>query len=311
MARLVTVTIMMMGFGLLAWCDVPEAKLPVEKSCFSVEGDLLYWVSQISGLQSNFGSTNVIQSSVNGVSITKIVEKDVDPTYSWAVGYRILTSYQFSNRLWDLSAIWTSFKGTGHKSINYGNWNVTLDQIDTALFYNAYWNSWFITHPFIGVRANKINQTLFSEVIADVIIGNSGLATDTKIFNDKEKYRAIGPLFGINGDVILGYGFELYGGIGVSLLYGSYRLYFKDSEIVTSPATPSNSMSSIKKYMNAFNYSVDLGLGVSWETKAYKWIGVKAKIGIENHQFFNQNHIGAEIGDLSFSGLAFAISLII
>jgi hypothetical protein len=309
MSKLSTVIISIMGFGSFAWSDAPATKLPIKQSHFCVEGNLLYWAPQISGLESNFGSTYVTQRAVEGVAITGIKEKDVDPSYDWTVGYRILGRYQFANNLWDLVATWTSFNGSGYKAINYGKWNVTLEQIDAALLYNAYWSSWFTSHPFIGVRATKINQALFSEVICDVMLVDSGLAFDTKVFNDREKFRGIGPLFGINGDIILGYGFGLYGSISASLLYGSYRLYFKDHEMVTLPANPSYTMSDIHKHITTFNFNIDLGIGAYWKKQVHKSIWVTAKIGIETHQYFNQNRLGGNTGDLSFSGLVFSGSL--
>lgn len=276
---------------------------------FQVRGDLLYWVPETSGLDTNFGSGSVFQSTVNGTSITTSKETDVDPSFDWNVGYRVALGLQFDANRWEVGALWTDFQGHGHKAIDHGKWNVRLHQLDVVALYNACINSSVTLHPFIGLRGTSIFQKLFSQVITDVVLSGSGTATDTRTFRDHQQFYGLGPLLGLNADYDIKYGLGLYGSIAFGLLYGSYHLHFNDTEVITAPAAPSQIYSKIKKDMTAFDFNVDLALGIQWQYLIRNACYLTLKLGLENHQYFNQGRLGRNFGNLSFSGGVFSLGL--
>jgi len=279
------------------------------QSNYLIRGDFLYWIPQVSGLEVNFGSNSVYQSTVNSVSETTSIEQDSDVHFDWDVGYRVGVGYQFDHNRWETNATWTHFQGSGYRSVNHGNWHVRLDQLDTVVVYSAPFNPSFTLRPLIGIRASEIRQKLYSRVVINVDIEDVGLATDTKTFQDRQKFYGIGPIFGFNSDVKIGCGFGVYGNAAVSLQYGTYHLSFNDQEVITEPATPSQIVSSLKKQMYAFDFNVDLALGVQWQTLVYDRVYITMKLGLENLQYFDQSRLGANWGKLSFSGGVFSFIL--
>jgi hypothetical protein len=279
-----------------------------DKAEFFARGDLLYWIAQESGFDINFGSGTVIKSvSDGGVQETTVFEKDIDPSFNWDLGYRIFLGSQFCEEIWGVQGSWTHFQGTGNRNYNNGKWHVRLDQIDAVGNYRGFINKSLFLQTLFGLRAAEIYQKLHSTVLTTVEVSGSGTALDTRIFHDKQKFDGIGPLLGLNADLKLGLGFSFYGTLSGSLLYGRYLLTFDDSENVTAPLTPSNILTNITKNMRAFDFDIDLAFGFSWRAKISNAVFVTLLAGLENHQYFNQNRMGSNWGNLALSGAIFSL----
>ena len=61
--------------------------------------------------------------------------------------------------------------------------------------------------------------------------------------------------------------------------------------------------------MKAFDFNLDLALGIQWEHLMNDAYYLTMKLGIENHQYFNQSRLGYTFGNLSFSGGIFSLGL--
>lgn len=285
---------------------------PIKKkytNCEIRRGDLLYWVPEASGLDICFGGGTVLRSTVNGTSTTTSKETDVDPSFDWNVGYRVVLGRQFGSNGWEVGASWTDFQGHGHKPIDHGKWKVELMQLDLTTLYNACINSSVTLQPFIGLRGTSIFQKLFSKIITKYVIEGAGTAIDTRTLRDRQQFYGLGPLFGLNVDWDIKYGLGFYATISSSLLYGNYHLHFNDTEVITPPATPRKMKMKIKKNMSAFDLGIDLALGIQWQYLIRNACYLTLKLGLENHQYFNQSRLGRNFGDLSFSGGIFSFGL--
>lgn len=274
---------------------------------FFVKGDLLYWLPEISGLSSNFGSGSVENTTSEGIPSILSTEIDRDPSFQWSPGYRLGLGWQFDPNGWEIGGIWTDFQGKGTKTLNQGSWKVKLQQLELSALYNAYLSSVHL-QPFIGLRGASIRQNLYSQVVTDVL---SGLKTQTDIrtFQDKQQFYGLGPLFGLNTTYLFNHGLSLYGNFSFALLYGNHHLNFNDQEVLTSVSTPSQIYSTIQKRMRAFDFNLDLSLGVQWEYLFDNACCLTLKLGLENHQYFNQSRLGDALGNLSFSGGIFSLGL--
>lgn len=288
-----------------------ENSLAKEKctACEIRRADLLYWVPEASGLDICFGSGTIFQSNVNGTSTTISKERDVDPSFDWNVGYRVVLGRQFGSNGWEVDASWTDFHGHGHKPIDHGKWKVELKQIDVTVLYNACINSSVTLQPFIGLRGASIFQKLFSRIITEVVIDGEGTAIDTRTLRDRQQFYGLGPLFGLNADWDIKHGLSFYAAIDSSLFYGNYHLHFNDTEVVTPPATSRKIKSKIKKHMSAFDFGIDLALGIQWQYLIRNTCYLTLKLGLENHQYFNQSRLGRNFGNLSFSGGIFSFGI--
>jgi hypothetical protein len=277
---------------------------------FFARGDLLYWIAEGSGFETNFGSGHVTKLvSGEGVQESIVFEKDIDPEFNWDLGYRIFLGSRFVDDIWGVYANFTHFQGKANKNLNNGKWSVRLDQIDLVGNYKGVLNSSLFLETLFGLRLTEIYQKLHGRVVTPILVSGSGTALDTRNFDDKQKFDGIGPLLGLNADLKLGAGFGFYGTLSGSLLYGRYFLTFKDSENVTAPLTPAYIESTIHKHMRAFDFDLDLAFGFTWRAKLSNDVFLTLLAGLENHQYFNQNRIGSNWGNLSFSGAVFSLKL--
>ncbi len=98
---------------------------------FNVYGEVLYWVPELGGLESAFGTTAIATSANSlGVLTTTITESDKEPDWKWSLGYRVGADLAFL--CFDLEADWTHFKGkaTFDEDGSSGKWNIRYDVID-------------------------------------------------------------------------------------------------------------------------------------------------------------------------------------
>jgi hypothetical protein len=278
-----------------------------ERPHFVPRGDLLYWVPQGSGLAINFGQGSFTRTTDNGFVTTELTEEDLDPSFKWNFGFRAGVGCEFDQNLWEVDALWTYFQSSGNSSQNQGKWTVRLNQIDLDASYKSSVNDCLTLTPLAGLRGTQIHQHITSTLLTPIEI-DSVTSYDIRTLNDKQKFNALGPLLGVNADYKVGRGFSVYGNTALGILYGSYHLNFDDFEIDNSSASQNSIYSDIHKRMDAFDYNIDLVLGAQWETVFYQSFRLRAKLDVENHQYFNQIRLGEGWGNLSFSGATFSLS---
>lgn len=281
---------------------------------FFIRGDALYWVPHITGLELNFGTSEIIENEADATQVFATKEVDLDPHFKWSVGYRLGAGYEADK--WKVGALWTHFNGNGKRShhneeniINVGKVNIKFDQIDLAFAYSCAFTSTLTFQPFIGVRAARIHEHIHAVSTTEIVSVSPILtALETRFFDDEQKYRGVGPLFGFQSDWKIGCGFGIYGTVAASLLYGDYSIRFNDVDIITSPIS-TQIFSANKRHVHAFDYNVDLAIGITWHMLIGEQWEINMKLGFEQHQYFNQNHLGVGRGDVSFTGGVFSIAL--
>ena len=292
--------------SLTALPNEPKEEKPFSPH-FKIHGDLLYWVPQASGLDLNFGSSSVTNSSSGTITTISSREKDLDPSFYWNAGYRAGLGWEFNPNGWQVDGLWTDFQSSAHKKSNDGKWTVRLEQIDLFSSYNAHLSSVHL-QPFIGLRSSYIHQKLSSNVVTEIDFVDIGTATDRRTFDDQQKFYGLGPLFGLNSNYHFKHGFSLYGNFSFGLLYGNYHLHFDDEETITFPATPETITTKIQKELQAFDFNLDLALGIQWDYLLGDKACLTTKLGLENHQYFNQSRLGYTLGNLSFSGAIYSLA---
>lgn len=279
---------------------------------FYVRGDLLYWKPHVSGLELSFGKGSIDQTiSDQEIVITR--EYDTDPKFSWDAGYRLAAGYQF-NEGWEALALWTHFRGNGKHSDqdhegnhSHGHFDLKFNQIDVAVAYKAVFCPLFSVKTYLGVRGARIHEDLKALQITS-IISNGVSGRETRSFDDKQTFNGVGPLFGVQGNVLIGSGFDLYALVGGSVLFGHYKLNLDDSDIFTQPILK-QVFSQNKKHLHSFTWNVDLALGIHYETSFCDSYHLDLNLGVEHHQYFNENHIGANLGDLALTGGVFTVGV--
>lgn len=319
---------------------------------FFIMGDLIYWKTHISGLELNFGKTDIskfVNSCCKQVILTE--EFDTDPHFDWKAGYRITAGYQSNCNNWGMRAIWThfhdkacrkksdcwnhrnnscfnenscftgltppSFSDSSFTNINVrnrGKCTIKLDQFDIVLDYYASSKS-FSMNPFAGLRFTRIDEDLNVELVTPITLTppvfdltSTTVATETRLFDDSQSFRGIGPVFGAQLDWNIGCGFSLYGTAAASLLYGKYKVHFNDSHLFTDPLLL-ELFNCNDKHLHRFTWNVDLAIGIQWQTQFCDSFQLIMNLGFEHHQYFDQNHLGLHPSDLAFAGGIFSIGI--
>lgn len=278
-------------------------------SQFYIRGDILYWTPRVSGLELNFGTTEIVEEVVECSQIFTTEEVDLDPHFNWDVGYR--ASAGFECNPWNLEVLWTHFDGDGKRSrqdgdnSNTGKVTIKLDQIDLAIGLTCDTSCCFMLKPFVGARAAKINEHIKANSSTEIIL-DSARATEIKTFNDKQKYWGVGPLFGLQAEWELGCGLGVYGTVAGSVLYGEYQVNSEDANIYSSPISK-QIFNDNKRHVHTFDCNLDLSLGFVWHTLLCDYYDIDMKLGFEHHQYFNQNRLCVGRGDISFTGGIFSI----
>jgi hypothetical protein len=276
---------------------------------FSVRADALYWTPRITGLELEFGRTAITQEIIDGTQVLSTREVDLDPKFKWDAGYRVGAGFE-SNNL-KAEALWTHFDGNGKRSssnANTGKVKIKLDQLDLVLSYNTSPGCGYKLAPFIGARFTNIRTHINALLNTEITLSPISTALETRTFNDRQKYWGAGPLFGLQGDVEIGCGFGIYGTAAASLLYGDYKARFNDTDTYSAPISI-QVLSRNKRHLHAFDYNIDLALGVSWHTCLCDQFELDLKLGFEQHQYFNQNRLTVGRGDVSFTGGVFSFEL--
>ena len=282
---------------------------------FYVEGDLLYWNAHITGLELSAGKSSMEVETEGGTTTTYMNELDLDPHFKWKAGYRIAAGYEFDCRTWALGTVWTHFQDNGTRkvtgdasSVNTTRCRVKFDQIDLVLAYDATPCCCLNFKPFLGIRGAIIQEGLEAFLVTDILYTPSTIATSTRSLDDKQDYHGIGPILGFQGVLNLRRGFDLYGTAAAALLYGNYKVNFQDSTVSTAPISTSF-LSKNRRQLHAFDPNIDLALGIRWNLAITDRFQIALKLAFEHLQYFNQSHLGANRGDLTFDGGIFGIDL--
>lgn len=277
---------------------------------FFLRGDLLVWKTHITGLELDFGSTSIATDATDPITIITTDEYDTDPTFDWNAGVRIAAGYDFDCSQWGVGATWTHFNSTGKRNFpegNEGRIKLKFDQIDLFLAYNYYTNQCVKLKPYLGIRGAVTREHVDCVLLTDITATPPpSVATETRTFNDDQKFNGIGPLFGIAADWNWTCGLGFYGSVGGSILYGRYKLHYNDTDTLTEPARII--LSTNRRSLHSFDPTIDLEIGIRWITTICN-SEASLRLGLEHHEYFNNSRLGVSRGDLSLTGVTLAAGI--
>lgn len=177
-------------------------------------------------------------------------------------------------------------------------WELNLNLIDLEIG-REYWSGKRLSlRPFIGLRVGFIKQ--------EFDIEQRGGSFNVEEFNDiefiivpninfidmKNYYKGVGIRGGLESTWRIGCGWELYGNVAFSLLYGRFDIeQDEENRTVTAPFTKEKILETEDSF-RASRLIGDFILGVQWSTIFCECqYGITARIAWENHLFVNQNQL--------------------
>lgn len=281
--------------------------------------DFLYWKTNENGLGRCVPTKVFDRIDCDGYVVSIRHEKNNDPSFDWAPGFRIGLGYRFLDTCWELAAYWTNLYTTANTHLeNEGKLRCSLNfnAVDLLASYKFCVVSCFTLKPYFGLRIATVNQNLKSNFEAKHEKHNF---TDFHGHN-KEKFVGVGPLIGLEGVLSLKYGTSIYASAAVAGLYGDYHLNFKDCNRFHDGEVLYN----LKQHHHSWDAALDFALGIRWEHCLKKTfsrcppnIRLTLDLGLEHHHYFrlnrfNSNHQSGSKrrgSDLYFDGFNVAAKL--
>lgn len=282
---------------------------PCESDCccypcgrFFADAQMLYLMAYEGGLSSVCDGVQIINSTEDGVLISRLTGKAHDPDFRWNLGFCIGMGYEFANNFSDIGVYWTHYNSHTGDDNHERRWNIHFNAVDVL------WECPCLTccpmNSFlaliVGLRCACIDQKLLTNFVNTI---DESVITSTGKF--KEDFLGVGPLFGIEGDIGIGCGFSLYGDIAVGILYG--RFHVKSNR--TNVSDTGVNIDHLRKHSQAYQSVLDGGIGVRWETYVCNCKLLVLELGLEHHQYFNHNQF-CSYGDLSLDGVSLGIGFL-
>ena len=270
---------------------------------FFLDAQILYIRAFEGGLSSPCEGTQVINSTENGILISRLTGKAHDPDFKWHLGFRMGVGYEFADYPSDIGVYWMHYNPHADDDHN-DYWNIDFNMVDVRYGWASHWsidcsrNS--ILTLFSGLRCARINQKILSHFVSSE---DGALTLSTE--RSREGFLGIGPLLGIERDWRIGCGFSLYGNIAVAILYGKYHVRSNNSSAF---ATGFN-VNHLVKHVQASQFVVDAGFGMRWKTCFCKNRFLILQLELEHHRYFNHNQF-CGYGDLSLDGMSLSAGIL-
>lgn len=273
-----------------------------------ISASLLYWRPSIEGLECEFPTFLITNTSNGSVTTSAVTRSNRTPAFEWNLGYRVGLGYDFACSCWELGFFWTHYHGGAHRvaddTPNFGKWQLKYDVQDLIVDYTLYFNRCFMLAPYAGLRGAEISQKLHAHFITTNIETDGGVTLYDSDRKDTQKFWGLGPELGLFGAWNMGCGFSFFGGVGGALLYGHTALTSQSSDLFPLFFELSDGNRS------KFNIQpcLDLEVGIGWNTCICKKL-VFFELALEHHGLYYHGQIGCSSAPLNLDGLTFTAGL--
>ncbi|MCP5506233.1 MAG: MOMP family protein [Chlamydiales bacterium] len=306
---------------------------------FSFQGEFLWWRAIIDNLEYLATFAGTTEGGIQGAGLGfNITARYKTPEFEFSPGVRVSAGYDFGMSNWDVFARWTYHSTTANNSssaqlaifpigefyvsnsaqslslaeFGKAKWHNHMNVADFEMGYDYFFSDRFSFRPNFGLKAAWIsmeNDLSFTNLRIDSNEGGGQYITvpDVSVLN-KTEWWGIGPAFGVDGNLHMGWGFSLYGRIAGSLMYGSYDTKYKETD----------SLGTFLE-MKMDNYyrlraMTQMVIGLEWAKCFSNDILLAFNLGWEGQYWWNQleMHIVNDSqprGDLTFAGLDAGIRL--
>lgn len=170
--------------------------------------------------------------------------------------------------------------GLAYRNAN-ARWQFFYNTVDLNVGHHFVIDPVLQLHPYVGLKAASINQTVYTNWFTPVVATTFTQATETL----KNDFSGFGPMLGTNSTWTLYHGsdqsFNLIGNLAAGLLYGHW--HFNEVYTNNTPVNITVYVSSV----NGVSPIVDGLLGVQW-LKQFNKSNISVRLGYEAQIWFNQ-----------------------
>ena len=251
--------------------------------------------------------------------------------WNWNFGGRFGFGFYLNHDNWNLEAKWTylhvkedrtassinqqtliplflpaTIAGTANNGYASARWKTKFNSVDIDLGKPFFASRYFIMHPFMGAKALWVDQDFITRY-SGTFYQTEGDGTKATAKND---HWAIGLRGGLKSEWILGAGWEVFGDLAGSILYGKFD--------VSQELACGNYSYEVDQDFYGDTPTLELRLGILW-THLFCENKYRFALGgaYEFHYLWDENQLKrfysndiaandtVSRGDLSFNGLSF------
>lgn len=306
---------------------------------FSIQGEFIWWRAILDNFEYGLKDSAIITDPDNFPNDRPHNFSIREPKFEFDPGFRVAAGYDFGRDNWDVFLRWTWLHSHPSDSVNAGdgnlilletrvepaaitqnfggialspngkvNWGLHFNVLDFEMGYDYFFSHRFSVRPHMGVKASWIDMDYKVKYTAAAVL--EGGTTDIRDLDAKgdSDYWGVGPCFGIDSYLHMGWGFSIYGQLAGSLLYGQFDTKYDQFDIENPPDMIEVNIKIRQEDFYRLRSMVQMALGLEW---AYCFSGdylLALHIGWETQYWWNQlempffGYFQPE-GDLTFSGL--------
>ncbi|WP_420421031.1 Lpg1974 family pore-forming outer membrane protein [Simkania sp.] len=306
---------------------------------FSIQGEFIWWRAILDNLEYGLKDSAVITDPNNFPNDRAHNFTVKEPSFEFDPGFKVAAGYDFGRDNWDLFLRWTWLHSNPSDSVNAGDnnlilletrvepiavsqnfggialspngkvrWDIHFNVLDFEMGYDYFFSKRFSVRPFMGLKTAWIDMDYRVDYIAATVLeGGANDIRDLKGKGDSD-YWGVGPCFGIDSYLHIGWGFSIYGLLSGAALYGEFDAKYDQINIENPPNTIEVDLKFKHDNFYRLRNMVQMALGVEWAYCFSKEYLLALHIGWETQYWWNQlempffGYFQPE-GDLTFSGL--------
>lgn len=304
------------------------------RDIFDIGVDWLYWEAR----QDNLASGSFVDDFPNPALKTVSVLA-VQPQPKYTSGVRVNLGYELLSSIWDINLtytylpiksksasfgtlpptpdhaqdivfnttnfpILTAFEGGSANAFSsiFTNWNGNFSYIDADLAHTLAFCGCFYLCPHMGFRAAWMDQKIVVE--GDLILPSINGANFGQALM-YQKFQGYGIEGGLWTDWSLGCGFSLFGHVGGSLLYSSFKLRQIANGFIGDDLVFIINARGIERTITP---TAEYFLGIDY-CGTCCCLGYNAHVGWEQRVFFDLNGLSAIGGNFSVQGVTLGLDV--
>ena len=341
-----------------AWSKDPNVICPDD---FYLRGELLLFMAQEEGLDYALTNTENTPGNANGATFplrggTLHGFSTGSHDWRWNFGARVNMGLFLNHDAWNLDVTWTrlyikeddnasasnsaaivglflpaSSPLLGGNQLASARWKTKFATVDFSFGKPHHISPQFILHPFAGFRGAWIDQDFVARYSGIFMRTPTGVVTSmgTKM-TGKNNMWGMGLRAGLTSEWFIGAGFNFFGNIAGSLLYGKHDVSQELPLFVNDAGVQTDHSYCIDQDFYDVMPNLELQFGLQWgkhlSDDSFRF---SFRMAYEFHQWWHQNYFkrfmgdGTAIarnsfvatikentrGDLTFNGLSFGVLL--
>ncbi len=295
---------------------------------FSITVSAFYWSAHQDGM--DYAINNQVGIPVINPTLSELQQLNQlnEATYQkgsskWEFGYKFGVGYNSPCDGWNVELLWTHFQpfattsveasvddnqalitlwsdfAAAQGSITFGrfieaNWRLNLDLVDICLGRNFWASRRLSMQPYVGFRLANVKQDYEIEELGGS--WSPRVNPDQNPFNNfvhlDNNFQGVGLKSGMDCAWHVGCGWAIFGEVAGSIIYGSFDVKHDEENRLGITPNTKNTIVKTKNHFRSSRSIIDSSIGVEYSARfSTSDYGVTARLGWDQHLFFNQNQL--------------------